>query len=144
MKCPVCDKTYKIENRFEDHLYLHKLSEREVAKIMHDARYNGGEPSPLEYGDVYDRIIQGHYKNSIPYPEPKGFVASTDRLDALRKYREGESAAITRFRADAIEAVGLKGHPKADMAYSMAWSRGHSSGLTEVLINLDELAELLL
>jgi hypothetical protein len=47
------------------------------------------------------------------------------------------------FRADAIEAVGISGHPKADRAYALAWQQGHSYGLHDVLCALVDLASLL-
>lgn len=47
------------------------------------------------------------------------------------------------FSEDLKAIYGLANHPKFTKAYSMAWERGHSSGLVEVLINFDDLAELL-
>jgi hypothetical protein len=34
-------------------------------------------------------------------------------------------------------------HPKADLLWSKAWDRGHSSGLSEVWFDLEDLSELL-
>jgi hypothetical protein len=48
------------------------------------------------------------------------------------------------FSEEVIEYVGLKGHPKAGKAFSMAYERGHSSGHFSVLSELEELAQLLL
>jgi hypothetical protein len=144
MKCPVCDKQYKIENRFEDHLYKHGMSDREVMRIMHDARYNNGEPSPLEYEDVYDRLNKGYYANPLAYPDASTYPDKETRMQALKEYREAGHLTDAKFRDDALEACDLKGHPKADKAYSMAWDRGHSSGYHDVLINLKELSDLLI
>jgi hypothetical protein len=47
------------------------------------------------------------------------------------------------FFAEAIEAVGLTGHPKASKAFSLAYDYGHSSGYLSVLNYLDEIANLL-
>ena len=49
-----------------------------------------------------------------------------------------------KFDEDAIEYVGLKGHPRASKASSMAYDRGHSGGHSEVLNALQDYAELLI
>lgn len=47
--------------------------------------------------------------------------------------------------SDRLESVKrrLKGHPKADVAFRIAWDWGHSNGRDEVAHYLDELADLL-
>lgn len=47
------------------------------------------------------------------------------------------------FRHDALEAVGLLGHPKEAKAWEMAWDRGHANGFADVYWQLEELGELL-
>lgn len=47
-----------------------------------------------------------------------------------------------RFRSDAIEAVGLTGHPKADKVYAYAYQQGHSAGFSEVFNILQDVAEI--
>ena len=47
------------------------------------------------------------------------------------------------FKADALEAVGLTGHPKADKAYAFAWELGHASGYSEVFSYLQDIADVL-
>lgn len=49
-----------------------------------------------------------------------------------------------KFEADAIDFVGLKGHPRAGKAFSMAYDRGRSGGYSEVLNALIDYAELML
>lgn len=62
----------------------------------------------------------------------------------MAKYRQKQNECHAQFRKDALEYAGIDAmHPKADRAFSMAWDRGHSSGLHEVVQNLEELAELL-
>ena len=67
-----------------------------------------------ESKNMHDKINAGYYKD---FPE--------------------------KFATDAIEFVGLTGHPKADKAYSYAYDRGHSSGHGETLSYLEELVDLI-
>ena len=46
------------------------------------------------------------------------------------------------FRVQAIRAVGLEGHPKANELYAQAWKNGHEGGEDEVLCHLADLAEI--
>ena len=48
-----------------------------------------------------------------------------------------------KFKAEAIEAAGIKGHPKADLAFEIAWEFGHQMSLLGVLKHLGQLARLL-
>ena len=68
-----------------------------------------------ESEDIYERISAGYYKD---HPE--------------------------KFDDDAIEYVGLKDHPKAQKAMSMAYDEGHSGGHSEVVGELKKFADLLL
>jgi hypothetical protein len=46
------------------------------------------------------------------------------------------------FRVQAIAAVGLAGHPKANALYALAWEYGWEGGSDEVLNCLADLAEM--
>jgi len=62
----------------------------------------------------------------------------------VKKYNQKKNECMGNFRKDVLEYCGIDPmHPKADKAYAMAWDRGKSSGLHEVVSNLEELAELL-
>lgn len=47
-----------------------------------------------------------------------------------------------QFAADALEEVGLTGHPKAAKVYALAYEYGHSSGYADVYNYLVELSDL--
>jgi hypothetical protein len=93
-----------------------------------DSKYNG---------DIHAALAAGAYDNKLPY-EVKGKDETT-----WRAYQEESARLSEEFRTDALEYVGLTGHPKAGKAYGLAWSNGHSSGLADVLSHLFDLAELL-
>lgn len=59
-------------------------------------------------------------------------------------YNKEYTEKSKEFENDAIEYVGLKGHPKADKAYRFAYEQGHSSGYNEILNWLEEIAELVI
>jgi hypothetical protein len=46
-------------------------------------------------------------------------------------------------REDEEEKIGLTGHPKADDLYEKAWAKSHSSGLRDVMNEMDDLAVLI-
>ena len=48
----------------------------------------------------------------------------------------------SRFKEDALEDVGLTGHPKAEEVWCLAWQYGHAGGFNDVYNYLGELAEL--
>lgn len=48
------------------------------------------------------------------------------------------------FKKEALKELGLENHPKAEKVFDLAWERGHSQGYTEVYLELQELADLLL
>jgi len=57
------------------------------------------------------------------------YGAETARLEAL-------------FRSDLEDEHDMKGHPKANMLFSKAWSLGHSAGYSEVANYYDDLVDL--
>ncbi len=63
--------------------------------------------------------------------------------ELLKEYRAENRMLQRQFRYDAIREVGLIDHPKAEMAFHMAWEHGHSYGHYAVLDFLDELGCLL-
>lgn len=107
------------------------------------------------------------YKNTLPYPTKPKSVASlgipdflkdtaeakaavadleakhTEYQKALAAYRQEDGRLGDLFRKDALEEVGLTGHPRADKAFGLAYSKGHSGGLAEVVCELREIAEVL-
>ena len=85
---------------------------------------------------------------------PDDFRRHASELDKYENERESRQAAIDAYNAesrrledlfkrDALDDVGLFGHPKAEKAFNMAWDRGHSAGYSEVYSELQDLAELL-
>lgn len=108
---------------------------------------------------VSEKLRSDFYKNKLEYPTKASIVAlrtlrgepapekvleGEERQAALEAYREEDGRLSDLFRTEALAELGLAGHPKADKAYSLAWSQGHSAGFSEVYIYLQELAELLL
>ena len=78
-----------------------------------------------------------------------GPIRSTYKDDAayrraLVDWHGRKLSLVDKFKADALAAVGLDGHPKADAAFDKAWSEGHAFGYNEVFKELRELADLIL
>jgi len=101
----------------------------------------------------------GYFKGTVPYPNRADFninrpctecgnkhenpIAAEDYKNAMSAYHADQNKMRALFKYAALYDCGLEDHPKADKAYEIAWSRGHSSGYYEVLQELEELAELL-
>ena len=64
--------------------------------------------------------------------------------EKLAKFNKRTRELEDQFKHDALDDVGLLGHPKADKIYNKAWEDGHASGLHEVYQELCDLAELFL
>jgi hypothetical protein len=87
---------------------------------------------------VYKKINNDEYKTKLPY------VPRRESEAAYKQHIEDFARLEQEFKNDAIEAVGLKGHPKAEKAYALAWDHGHSAGFSDVLDYLSEFADLIL
>ena len=117
--------------------------------------------------DVYDKIRNGDYEVSLPYPrKPKKPLLSrtatsveareyAEQLEQWEKdvetwkherdaYYKENSRLREKLKNDCLEEVGLLGHEKADKAWSYAWEHGHSSGDSEVYLVLQDIVELIL
>lgn len=77
------------------------------------------------------------YKTKLPYAPRSKDPAMCEA------YMKDQARLEAMFRTDALEAVGLTTHPKADKAFAYAWEHGHASGYSEVFIHLQDIAELL-
>lgn len=119
---------------------------------------------------VRDKLNEGYYENKEAYPKMENFnkcgecdhklgkedlfcsqcgtkkdTSPKEAYDTqMKKYRAGDNERYNNFREDALEEVGLKGHETESRAWSKAWSDGHSSGMSDVLCQLEELAEVIL
>jgi hypothetical protein len=108
---------------------------------------------------VYEKLKDGDYKNKLPYPTSASTIAlrilrgavgaenipvleGPARALALQAYNAESRQLEAQFKADALEEVGLTGHPKADAVYALAWDYGRASGFSEVMNCLRELADL--
>jgi hypothetical protein len=89
--------------------------------------------------EVREKIERGGYE--APYPSMQGQPTPLVK-DARKLWEVEEGARRSQFQTDALTAVGLASHPKADKIFWYAWDRGHSSGYEEVLSVLVNLAEL--
>lgn len=77
------------------------------------------------------------YRNKVPYK------ARRQDPEANQAFRDETARLNRKFKADALEAVGLFS-PKADKAFALAWEYGHANGLEDVFSHLQDLADLLL
>lgn len=77
------------------------------------------------------------YKTTMPY--------ATRSQDAamFEAYMKDQARLEAMFKADALQAVGLTTHPRADNAFAYAWSKGHAYGYSEVFNVLQDIAEVL-
>lgn len=100
------------------------------------------QPAPEPAMSVRDKIRAGHYNTKVPYPSDEKDKELKREKRAI--YRRDQARLLQQFKQDAIQEAGLAGHPKADRAYDKAWDDRHSSGIIEVMDELESLAELLL
>ena len=107
-----------------------------------------------------EKLATNYYTSKVPYPRKSDFKIketvttrhfgerSFEGIDevayraAQTEYGNDQRRLNEEFRRDAIEAVGLTGHPKADKAYAYADEHGHSSGYQDIYNILIDVAEL--
>lgn len=86
---------------------------------------------------VHDKVRDGAYKNTVPYPKPKdpqkivkrhAYQAEGNRLEAL-------------FKADLFAEYNVTG-PAADVMYAKAYQMGHSAGWSEIAGYFEDLVEI--
>lgn len=96
---------------------------------------------------LYARIKDGAFvpnAEQFPYAHHAAGVPQSKLAEQRQAYRtEGRRLDREVFKDEALVATGLNGHPKADKAFDLAYERGASCGLHEVLSELIDLAELL-
>ena len=80
------------------------------------------------------------YENKLPRV---GAKATWDD-PILVAYREENCRLRNLFKADALAAVGLTGHPKADRIFEIAWGQEFGNGFAAIYDLLKDLAELVL
>jgi hypothetical protein len=102
--------------------------------------------------DFINRIRNGEFNTKLPYPTRPSLLISTLEYSQARAvydaaiiaYLADQSQLDEVFRKEAIKHAGLEGHPKAVMAYNLAYDRSSSSDFEEIYNKLELFAELLL
>ena len=123
---------------------------------------------PVYVPSVRENLSSGKYKTTLAYPDKpvkpdsKVDLATVsdkevaDRRAALRKYEEDfvaykaaklaygeDEGRLHKLFCDDLEAEhGMAGHPKADKLMNMAYDKGHSGGMGDVVTEYEELLEL--
>jgi hypothetical protein len=80
------------------------------------------------------------YKFDLQWPAFK----DPEYKEKSRAYHAEETRIQQMFKEDALKETELFGHPKADLAFDLAWDLGHAAGYGEVVNYLRDLAKLLL
>lgn len=76
------------------------------------------------------------------FANPETYCGYRENAEQHSKYHAVQDALEARFKREALAAVGLQEHVKADKIYDYAWKRGHANGLGVVLDELIDLAVL--
>lgn len=88
----------------------------------------------------YAKQLEDYSKQLLEYEQ----VSLKKYGEDILKYDEENIRLQNQFKADALEEVGLTGHPKAEKAFSLAYEEGHSGGFSDIYCHLCNFAELLL
>jgi hypothetical protein len=106
----------------------------------------------LPYPDKADRIpkpIRENFPNNETFGKALDEWEEVEKRDKelrnklLREYREAVSKLEGEFKVALLKYLGLTQNKQSEKLYSMAWERGHSSGLGEVAMEAGHLAELI-
>jgi hypothetical protein len=130
----ICE-IYNGRSMWEDHI---DKADWVVIKVLGPALDHYDEA--MNYGKIENRFQPkemdfSKYKNELPYGE----IGSKERA----AWSAREQTIANHFYHDSLEATGLTGHVRASQAFSLAWERGHSTGLQDIFYNLQDLANLI-
>ena len=108
-----------------------KKYERELENLDFPTRPNG--------------VKRSDYKNNAEYGKALDIYEKQDDewRTALANYHIAENETCDRFRKHLIGYFKLENHPKVDKMYELAWDRGHASGLYDVTLEFETLADLI-
>lgn len=96
-------------------------------------------------GEMYDRVNTGRYNNPVVIPERAADGENDEEVRSARAlYHDVQRQRTDQFRYELLDWYKLTAHPKAGLAFQIAWDRGHAAGLHEVVAEFDSLVELLL
>lgn len=102
--------------------------------------------SPLT--QALNRINAGEFEYEYKsHTKPLREMNIREREQAIatrREMQELDGQMRTNCRTMLAELYGLVGHPKEQKVWDMAWDMGHASGWSEVAIQYDNLADLVL
>lgn len=84
------------------------------------------------------------YVNTLPYPSGRSRDWTDEQRAAADAYRNREQEANRQFEGDLRTHLGCDILPDSvwSMLYRLAWENGHASGLPEVAIHADDLADI--
>lgn len=109
------------------------------------------EPAPNRFyaGKTRQNIVEGAYNNTLSYPTQResqaaGIVGQPEIQARRKAFRQEELRVRRNFMNDALQELGLRDHPKGELAFDKAWDTAHSGGLTDVIDELECLAALML
>jgi len=91
----------------------------------------------MDIFDIYAKIDAGDYTPKLP------FVSIREDRDAFHAYDRERAQLEEQFKFDALRAVRLESHPKANKIFKFALEDAHSSGFHAVLQRLDDLRNLI-
>lgn len=91
---------------------------------------------------VREKITNGSYQNSDPYPEKKQFDDKAVWAAARQVWGQKSSDLCQQFKKDVLAELGLTNHPKAERFIELAWDYGDKD-FRQVLETAEELSELL-
>lgn len=91
---------------------------------------------------ISKKIMTDYYKTKLPWPDFSRKQQPFEHARMRRAYQDDQRRLEEEFKRDALEDVGMTGHPKAELLWSKAWDLGHSAGYGEVYNYLADLVEL--
>lgn len=93
--------------------------------------------------DVQARIDEGKYRPTLSLVGLIGLTKKA-RQEALEKHRKEVRETQKQFQADLAVEFEVTGHPKADLLFEKAWSKGEIDGHNGVYVLYETFVELIL
>jgi hypothetical protein len=92
---------------------------------------------------VYQKILDRQYTTTLPYPKaPRSSWGDEDKA-LCAAYKADADRLDEQFKIDALQELGVSGHPKAQKLYSLAYEHGHTGGYSDIWSYLNDFADLI-
>lgn len=105
--------------------------------------YDNGKCIFENYHEQYHQAEKMQVFSKHPNAVKQTILDKVNYDAAIAAYTEELNSSIREFKKDLFAEFGVSNNPKAELCYSLAYDRGHSSGFSEIYNEFSDLVKLI-